>query len=273
MNWRARVIENLQRGYAFANRHGALQHPFARRLFARAYFLYKRVVEDPFDGLARRYPHLFRGGHVLDVGANIGYTAYVFARAVSPGFKVFAFEPERDNFALLCDTMARRALSGIVEPIQAAVGAGEGSVGLWRNAAHHADHRVVTETFQGGQSRLEIESVRQLSLDGFARARNIADAVRFIKIDVQGYEPAVLEGAGETLRRSEQAAIAIEYMPEAMRAMGFDPEAPLARLRAAGFVPTIIGPRGQLEPFGGLADRLAARGYVDLLCTRERLIP
>src|SRR5262249_36832247 len=42
-----------------------------------------------------------RGGCVLDIGANIGYYTLLFARAVGPAGRVFAFEPEPENFDLL----------------------------------------------------------------------------------------------------------------------------------------------------------------------------
>ena len=78
------------------------------------------------------------------------------------------------------------------------------------------------------------------SFDGFARERNVMDAVRFIKIDVQGYEPAVVQGLQEALRRNAHVSLAIEYMPEAMRSMGFDPDVMLNQLRDGGFVPMVI---------------------------------
>ena len=48
------------------------------------YLLYKRYLEDPFAALAKIRPSLFRGGDILDTGANIAYTASLFARAGGP---------------------------------------------------------------------------------------------------------------------------------------------------------------------------------------------
>ena len=36
----------------------------------------------------------------MDIGANIGYTAMVFSRAIDPEYKVYAFEPEQFNYDL-----------------------------------------------------------------------------------------------------------------------------------------------------------------------------
>ena len=87
--------------YALARRARLLGRPWFDALFSRSYFVYKRLVEDPFHALLRSRPELLRGGHVVDVGANIGYHARLFARGLDPGWMVVAIEPEPRNFAML----------------------------------------------------------------------------------------------------------------------------------------------------------------------------
>src|SRR5262245_34873461 len=117
MSWRGRLVEGLHSAYGVANRLGVLENRVLGDLFVRTYFAYKRLG-DPFAMLTARRPDLFRGGHILDVGANVGYTAAVFARVVDPGFRVFAFEPERKNFDRLARTTRRPRLNYRVEPIR-----------------------------------------------------------------------------------------------------------------------------------------------------------
>ena len=85
--------------YRQVRRTGLLSIPPARRAYERVYAQYKRHVEDPFYNLTRRHPEFFTGGHIIDVGANIGYTAGVFATVIQPGFRVWAFEPSSENFS------------------------------------------------------------------------------------------------------------------------------------------------------------------------------
>src|SRR5712692_982951 len=114
------AISLFTSAYAAARRTGFLDTPIGSRLFISAYFLYKKYLEDPFEGLIRRDPDLFRGGHILDVGANIGYCAALFSRALDPGYSVFAFEPEPFNASLLRHVVRTRA-RGPVVAVEAAV--------------------------------------------------------------------------------------------------------------------------------------------------------
>src|SRR5271163_3736152 len=91
------------RAYNLARSAGILDLPLFRRAFLGSYFLYKRWYEDPFWALAKRSPELFAGGDVLDVGANMGYTAWVCARVIDGSNKVCAFEPDAASFATLGD--------------------------------------------------------------------------------------------------------------------------------------------------------------------------
>src|SRR5262249_28377355 len=125
------VMPLFPRAYALARRAGLVHRPWFDAVFSRSYFLYKRWLEDPFHGLARRSPELFRGGHVVDVGANIGYTAVVFARAVEPGRRVLALEPEARNFALLEKAIARWGVAARGRAGRAAAGAAGGTSGAW----------------------------------------------------------------------------------------------------------------------------------------------
>lgn len=274
MSLRGRVVEGLHSAYGLANRLGVLDNALLGDLFVRTYFAYKRL-SDPFAALARRQPDLFRGGHVLDVGANVGYTASVFAGGLTPGFKVFAFEPERRNFERLVRTMRRLGLADRVEAIHAAVGATEGTVGLWCDVRHPAGHRITTEAFRADRGVAASDTVPLLSLDGFMRGRGIAGPVRFVKIDVEGYEAPVCEGMAAIVAANPTLVAAVEYSPAAMGQMGFRPESVLDFFLTRGFVIHVLHEDGGLEVFDARRPErhLAGRLYIDLLCARQDLAP
>src|SRR5207253_11463244 len=131
-----------------------------------------------------RHPELVGDGDVLDIGANVGYTAVVLARHLAPGHGVWAFEPEPVNIRRLSRVLRRHALTEVVTIVGVAVGEREGTVELWRSEQHPGDHRVVTDVFRPKEATLNVPVV---SIDAFTEERRIGD-VGFIKIDVQGYE-------------------------------------------------------------------------------------
>lgn len=136
-------------------------------------------------------PYLREGGLVLDVGANFGAHTLAFADAVGPSGLVFAFEPQRALYHMLCGSVVLCDLRN-VEPQQIALGRTPGHVYV-----PPMDYAGLNN-FGGielGQ-RTEGDPVRRIPLDSLGLKR--AD---FVKIDVEGMELEVLEGARETIAR------------------------------------------------------------------------
>jgi FkbM family methyltransferase len=275
VSWASSLLPGLSGAYALARRSGLLGVPWFRRGYSWAYFSYKRLLEDPFDGLVRLRPDLFRGGLILDVGAHIGYTTSLFVGAMSPGSRLYAFEPEAENYALLCETIERRGARDRVVAVHAAVGDTEGSIGLWRNPQHPGDHRVATEAFRRqAENAFETTPVRLVSLDGFLASVGEADTpVAFVKIDVQGYEPAVCRGMTKLLERSPDVTVAIEFAPRELRSQNFAATDLLSFFRERGHAIHVLAKDGTVRLVcDGTPDvESTGRGYGDLLCSRRKL--
>lgn len=259
------------RAYNLTRRAGLLKFSWFRRMFLFAYFLYKRWYEDPFHALVQRHPELFPCGDILDVGANIGYTASVFAGAVQPPAKVYAFEPDQVSCATLREIIHRKNLAASVEILPMAVGSRDGTLEFWHNDEHSADHRVVTQEFNtGGLDRAKITTVPVTSVDNFVATRGLRN-ISFVKIDVQGYELAVCEGMRQTLEKFPQLCVAFEYAPDGMRELGFEPAALLHFFRKAGYQLYFLTRNGLRPALDDASINLIAQrsGYVDLLCSRR----
>lgn len=236
------------RAYALARRTGFLNTRVGDAMFSRAYFAYKRF-EDPHAALIRAHPELFRGGNVVDVGANIGYTTVLFARAIDDQFKVFALEPEEENFERLERNLTRYGVADRVVARRVAAGASAGSIGLRINPDHHGDHQVDPS---GSSTPL-------ISVD------ELPEPIRFVKIDVQGYEPAVLAGMIHLLH--SDVTISTEVDVPSLRWFGYtiaDVEAPLR-----GFAPHRIAADGKLERIASVTDATDRRGYGDVIWRRS----
>lgn len=259
------------RAYNVARRAGLLEFSWFRRVFLFSYFLYKRWYEDPFFSLIKRHPELFQGGDILDIGANIGYTASVFAGAAKPPSKVYAFEPDQASFATLRDVIHRHKRGASVEISQMAVGSTDGTLEFWHNDEHSADHRVVTQQFNTTElDRLNVTTVPVTSIDSFVASRGLPN-ISFIKIDVQGYELAVCEGMKQTLQAFPQLCVAFEYAPDGMRELGFDPAALLRFFREAGYKLYVLTRSGLRLAADDTSIEIAAQrtGYVDVLCSKK----
>ncbi|GBF82953.1 FkbM family methyltransferase [Aphanothece sacrum] len=260
--------------YSLVNKTGLLETPWFKKIFWSCYFLYKKYFEDPFFGLTKQYPDFFREGNILDIGANIGYTATIFSKAMTPGFRVYAFEPDQTNFLSLKEIIKIHKSIEKIIPIQAAVGETTGTIKLWHNENHHADHRIATEEYQkSGVNLTQVSSVPIWSVDKFVESELQNEVIKFIKIDVQGYELPVCLGMEKTLTANPDAVVALEYMPDSMSELGFVPEEIFHYFQERAYFMYIINQKGKLEiAEGKIIDQLVKkRGYIDLVFSQKNL--
>ena len=107
--------------------------------------------------------------------------------------------------------------------------------------------------------------VTAYTIDGLVR-KETAARVCLIKIDVQGAEERVLQGAQETIQR-DHPAILIEIDDDALRHMGTSAEQVVSWLMDAGYVIQRLGKNSKMDQIQ-LAEllRMCSDGrYVDLL--------
>jgi FkbM family methyltransferase len=264
----------LTAAYKLAAQSNLLRMPLGRAAFIFAYFAYKRLYEDPFWQLIRQRADLFTEGDILDIGANIGYTSWLFSQLLSPESKVYSFEPDDLNFDLLEHVIRKRKLLNRVIPIRAAVGASDGYVKLWHNPCHHGDHRVLTDHLKTRISNsAAISSVPVFSVDKFVESQALRK-ISFIKIDVQGYELAVCEGMRSTLMKFPNVLVAVEYAPEALTDLGFEAIEVLKFFRSQGWRTYVLTGKSMrsADSDSVIEQSVAARGYVDLLFSKRALI-
>jgi len=133
------------------------------------------------------------GDTVVDVGANLGTHTVAFARAAGAAGRVIAFEPQARVFDLLERNVRSNGYDNVAL-YRLALGAEHSvrHVPALDYAAHVNVGAVSLLTRADGASC----AVDMVSLDSFA-----LDAVRLIKIDVEGMECDVLRGAAQTLQR------------------------------------------------------------------------
>ncbi|HEX9988535.1 MAG TPA: FkbM family methyltransferase [Chloroflexia bacterium] len=169
---------------------------------------------------------LKEGDVVLDIGANIGYYTILAARRVGPRGRVFAFEPDPRNFALLQKNLRANGCTNVhVE--RKAVSDCTGTINLYLNELNKGDHTIYDV---GGRQSVEVGAVR---LDDYFS--KYGGKIDLIKIDVQGAEGKVLLGMRGLLERNKQVRIITEFWPHRLEECGTPSEEFIGGLMAHGF--------------------------------------
>lgn len=131
--------------------------------------------------------------HVLDIGANIGWTGLRMAAIAKEG-SVTGFEPDTFNYGQCVANVKRNAMSNIhIYPL--ALGGMSGKVPMEvRIPSNLGGNRIVPDRRSGGSM------VDMVELDNFLLTHPVKQ-VDLIKVDVEGFELHVLRGAERTLQR------------------------------------------------------------------------
>lgn len=169
------------------------------------------------------------GDIVIDVGANIGYYTLIFAQLVGKSGKVFAFEPEPKNFEILKKNIEINNYDNVIVE-QKIVSEKCGKMKLYVSNSDIVGHRI--QQMGNLENFVEVESV---TLDDYMKKLNLDEKVNFIKIDVEGAEPNVLEGSKEILEKNNHLKIFTEFNRAVVKNYGTDPKKMIDLLYEKGF--------------------------------------
>ena len=137
--------------------------------------------------LERVFPlHVKPGSTVIDAGAHIGTHTLSLAALAGPEGRVYAFEPQKKIYRELVHNLRLNGVSNVV-PLRFALGRNAGVIEMSPTVSGNEGSTAVGR----GGDKAELRAI-----DSFA-----FDNVSFIKIDVEGYEDEVLEGARLTIAR------------------------------------------------------------------------
>ena len=182
------------------------------------------------------------GGVAMDIGANVGAYALLFARWVHPGGRVYAFEPSAAARHGLERHLVLNDLDAAVTVVPAAVADREGAAVL-TGTGLHGDSRLA----EGGSGG---EPVEMVTVDAFCAREGVLPTL--IKIDVEGFELEALRGARETIARAGPAlGLFVEMHPSVWRERGLAAADLLEELRVQGL---------RAEPLRQVADAWALEG-------------
>ena len=181
-------------------------------------------------GLSRYIGSVLRPGDTfVDVGANVGYFTLLSASLVGNKGAVLAIEPEEKNFASLGDNVTANAYTNTLL-CRCAAGVEEKEEILNVNPLNRCGNSMLPfDTYASGETRFSkeemiarfgekelFERVGMRTLDGLFDEYGLGD-VAMMKIDVEGFELAVLQGCLVRLARGSIRRIVCEVNNSATR--------------------------------------------------------
>lgn len=204
----------------------------------------------------------------LDIGANIGLAAIILALHCPVG-EVICFEASPRNAGYLRKNLALNGIANCTV-VEAAAGATDGTV-LFRETAFGAGSHV-TRGAPGGQDHSTV-AVPMLAIDSYLKGNGYDDgAIDFIKLDVEGFEPAVLAGAARTIEAS-RCPLLMEFNSWCLLTyQNFNPLAFAIALGSA-FEVHHVGPEGNPVPVGdGSVGSILYANLIEHRCVDDLLI-
>ncbi len=190
---------------------------------------FKGDYEPPITDLIQE--HLGNGEVAIDVGANVGIHTLTMSRAVATGI-VIACEPHPGIRARLLDNLSLNGVRNVrVESCAVSSEHGEALLYIPRK---DVSNQMVASLCEGSDPTLEAEPLRVATRTIDELTDGVSGRVGLIKVDVEGFEGAVLRGANKVLARDHPVLI-FEYTAEKWTASGFDLPTVLDDLRSLGY--------------------------------------
>lgn len=152
-------------------------------------------------------------GLYFDIGCNIGITSVTLSRMLGRSGEVWSFEPLPETVKRACATFALNEVENVsLFPI--ALGSENGIMNLYSTPGHSD---VVSAVGKDADGAVAV-SVKCMTLDTLVAEQKSSFAeVGLLKIDVEGFELAVLQGGKSFLSRNKPD-IFYEYNPPMLKA-------------------------------------------------------
>jgi FkbM family methyltransferase len=204
----------------------------------------------------------------LDVGANVGYYTALAISRIGKG-RIVALEPDAESFRYLEQTVAANGATNVA-CVRKGAAAHDGVLTLHTSSLNRGDNRLYAN--QLADDSAEVETCR---VDTLLSELGI-ESVDLIKMDVQGFEGHVLRGMRNTLARSSNFLMLMEFWPLGLRSAGTDPTALLLELEQTGARLFELTSRGTLLPLIDKHDVIArhqGRRYTNIVASRGAAVP
>lgn len=189
--------------------------------------------------VTRRVAQLAKaGGLFIDVGANLGYFALLWA-AGNPSNRCLAFEASPRNVELLRRNVSRNGSESRIEMVPCAAGESKGKLHFDPGPADQTGWGGFAPAGSVGGVEVEVVRVDEVVPDG--------QTVALLKVDIEGADAWALMGCDRLLRRRSIREVWFEQNKPRIRALGIPESAAEDYLRSVGYAARPLGdPAGEL---------------------------
>lgn len=170
------------------------------------------------------------GMTVLEIGANIGYYALIESKAIGKTGSIHAFEPFSQNFEILKKNVAINNYDDRVTLYNKAVSNVSGTNKIFIPKKMNRCNMLSSN----GE---KYETVESITIDGFFDKKFAPD---FIRMDVEGFEYYIFDGMINTLKKTKDCIVYMEYHPYLIEKEGLDYHKPIELLFSLGFSPIYV---------------------------------
>ncbi len=177
--------------FAYDDKLVQMYLPFAEDDFVQRNILFRgSFYEEPLLKKLQSMALFDHSGHVFDIGANIGNHTVFFSKILGAK-RVDAFEPQNIAGGILQRNIELNELGDKVVPVKQLIGSKDGTGSL---IAHFGNKNLGATAF----NEAEEGDFRMTSIDGYCKKNKITK-LDFMKIDVEGMQVPLIEGADEVL--------------------------------------------------------------------------
>jgi len=173
------------------------------------------------------------GAIAFDIGSHVGYLSLVLSKKVCAEGRVVSFEPDVRNLRALRTNVEQNLISNVTivdQPLSNKPGTIKFAIYDTYSLVNH-----VVDSFHDSASDAQIVEVEATSVDAYCNDNDLRPT--FLKIDVEGHEVSVLQGAMGLLR-AQHPTVLVEVRPDTFIAVS-------ALLKPLGYKHKMLGGNGR----------------------------
>ncbi len=161
-------------------------------------FIYPNMVRNTIPFFISEGPYekencvVKEGDTVIDAGANLGLFSWLIKNKIGSSGKIYMFEPIESLSTILKESIAINKTAPMMTVVESAVSNEDGFV------------YFEVQDFAGGSHKSEKGGLKvpTITIDTYVKNNSI-QKINFIKADIEGMEPNLIQGASETILRDK----------------------------------------------------------------------